>query len=246
MKLTFLGTSHGVCSSERHCQSILIETGESRYLIDAGAPVADILTRKNIPFESIKGVFITHMHGDHVGGLYQFLDLCSWYYKEASVDVYFPQTSGTKAFDDMMTAVLDIQYDRERVRLHTMKEGLVFQDDKIRIFANPTAHLKKQNRPSYGYLIEAEGKRIYISGDLQWPDAEDYPVFLNSEKTDALIIECAHFESEILFEKLKDCKAEKIIITHVFPVTKYPQFREVEEKFKISPLYPADNTEYYI
>lgn len=244
MKLTFLGTSHGVTAPDRYCQCMLLEIGENRYLIDAGAPVADILTRNNIPFDSIKGVFITHMHGDHAGGLYQFLDLCSWYYKTASVDVYLPEEAGVAAFDAMMSTILNIQYDKERVRLHTMQEGLVFDDGILRVSAFPTEHLQGQNRPSYGYLIEANGKRLYISGDLKYPDAADYPAFLNQEETDLLVIECAHFPAEVLFQKIKDCKAKQIAITHVFPVSKYEEFPTLEQQYDLYPVYPSDGSTY--
>lgn len=43
MKITFLGTGHGVPSPDRHCSATLVEVGGKRYLIDAGAPVVDIM-----------------------------------------------------------------------------------------------------------------------------------------------------------------------------------------------------------
>ena len=43
MKITFLGTSHGVPAKDRFCSSIMLESGGSFYFIDAGAPVMDLL-----------------------------------------------------------------------------------------------------------------------------------------------------------------------------------------------------------
>lgn len=50
MKITFLGMSHGVSSSDRFCSCTMIEIGKTIYVIDAGASVTDCLLRygKNI------------------------------------------------------------------------------------------------------------------------------------------------------------------------------------------------------
>ena len=87
MKLTFLGTSHGVPEGDRFCSSLLLEVGENAYLIDGGAPVADILIRKNYDFEKIKGIFTSHAHSDHTFGMLQFLSLCNWRYKNVNMEM---------------------------------------------------------------------------------------------------------------------------------------------------------------
>ena len=45
MKITFLGTSHGVPAKDRFCSGYMIEAGDATYLVDAGAPVADLVLR---------------------------------------------------------------------------------------------------------------------------------------------------------------------------------------------------------
>ena len=69
MRIVFLGSSHGVPEPNRKCSSTLIEVGDKRYFIDMGMQsVCELITR-NIPIESVKSIFITHMHGDHTGGM---------------------------------------------------------------------------------------------------------------------------------------------------------------------------------
>ena len=53
MDLHFLGTSHGVPSADRYCQSILAQTAQGGILIDAGAPVMDLLLRMDYPLTSL-------------------------------------------------------------------------------------------------------------------------------------------------------------------------------------------------
>ena len=59
MKIRFLGTSFGAPAVGRHQQSILLETESGNaYLVDAGAPVLDILVntgydlKKSKPYSS--------------------------------------------------------------------------------------------------------------------------------------------------------------------------------------------------
>ena len=75
MKITFIGSSHGVPEPNRKCTCIMIEVGANVYFIDMGAPAIDELRTRGISIDAVKGVFITHMHGDHTDGLIQFIDL---------------------------------------------------------------------------------------------------------------------------------------------------------------------------
>jgi len=59
----------------------MLEIKGRYYFIDMGTPVIDHLVTAGIPIDAVKGVFITHMHGDHTNGLIHFVDLISWYFK---------------------------------------------------------------------------------------------------------------------------------------------------------------------
>ena len=98
MKITFLGTSHGVPGADRYCSSALVECGDNAYLIDGGAPVADLLIRYGVPYEKLKAVFTTHIHSDHTIGLLHLMSLSSWKFKESSYDLYLTEQAGIEAF----------------------------------------------------------------------------------------------------------------------------------------------------
>jgi len=68
MKITFLGTSCGVPQKDRYCSATLVESGGRAYLVDAGAPVTELMRERGMTPCDLSAVFITHMHGDHVGG----------------------------------------------------------------------------------------------------------------------------------------------------------------------------------
>ena len=97
MQITFLGASHGVPEANRRCSCTLIETNGRYYFIDMGVNAIDALRTRGIEVEDVKGIFITHMHGDHTNGLISFVDLISWYFKTADPEICLPNLEGVEA-----------------------------------------------------------------------------------------------------------------------------------------------------
>lgn len=248
MKITFLGTSHGVPDKGRFCQSILIESGGAAYLVDAGAPVIDLLIRKDFDLTKLKTVFITHMHGDHIDGLLSLVDLCSWYFKDTDFDIYLTEKEGIQCFENMLNMIFKnaFKFPKKRLRFKLMQNDFVYDDGNIKVTPVPTGHLSKQNRPAFGYIIEGEGKKVYITGDLNG-EMIDYSDIVNREKIDAFVIECAHFTAERLIEKMKRCVAKRVMIIHGYRpeiVNVFAEFKDTKPKFEL--LYPSDGDEYII
>lgn len=214
MKLTFLGTSHGVPMTTRFCTSTLLTVDGAAYLIDAGAPVADLLIRRGVPFSAIKAVFCTHMHTDHMGGLPGLLSLSNWRFKDADFDIYLSETEGIRTMRDFV-ACGDKAFDDARLRFHLIEAGPFYKDEHIAVTALPTRHMGL-GFPSYGFCIEAEGKRIIITGDLQGPAALDFPAFAKENASDLIVTEMAHFDAATAFGHLALCPTRQVLFHHVY------------------------------
>lgn len=189
MKITFLGTSHGVPEPHRKCSSTLIEVNGSYYIIDMGAQAIEQLINRRIKIESVKCIFITHMHGDHTDGLISFTDLCSWYYKKAQPHFFFP--GDVEKTKNAINVWLECNgHSMREFEFSPVEEGAVFEDENIKVTAFKTAHIEN----SYAFLVEAEGKRVLFSGDLchKGPE-EDFPVSVLQEELHLAVCECAHF-----------------------------------------------------
>lgn len=235
MKITFIGTSHGVPEVNRYCQSILIETREKSFLVDAGAPVIEYLIREGYSLEQLNAVFISHMHSDHVAGLPHLLGLATWYFKGMKFDTYLPDQSG---MDYLCHAVTAKPFPNDRVRLRLEEQGTFYRENGLQVTAFTTGHLEEP-RKSYGFLLEAEGKRIYISGDLNH-EKIDYPEFLDEEEVDVFIVECAHFPAKKLLAKLKTCNAKNVMPVHVFPSEQYEVLQEGAKDMPFTMICPND------
>src|SRR5205085_8291947 len=68
IKVTLLGTGTPVPAMNRFGPSILIEAGGQEFLFDAGRGAMQRLAQLKVRWQDVRGVFLTHLHSDHVVG----------------------------------------------------------------------------------------------------------------------------------------------------------------------------------
>lgn len=225
MKITFLGSGHGVPAPDRHCSATLLTVGGKRYLIDAGAPVVDIMRARGIPVDGLTAVFVTHRHSDHTFGLPMLVNITTWFYKSANYDIFLPEQICIDAIHMMIKASLDGSAD-DRVRMHVFGAGKVCSDDTVTVRAIPTNHMNGVH-PSYAFVIDADGegagedrgKRVVFTGDMHQSDAADFPEIIMTEPSTMLVSELVHFKPEVIMPRFETCRARQIIVNHYFDQT---------------------------
>ncbi len=221
MKLTFLGTSHGVPSESRYCSSVLLERNGRQYLLDAGAPVIDLLLRQHIPLTDLKAVFLTHMHGDHCAGLFSLVDLSNWYFTDMNYTVFLPEASGEELLRQYLRVTAHSEL-RAGISLAPVHPGLCYEEAGLRISAIPVDHAVGFS--CFAYCIEADGKTVLLTGDMR-ADLGDFPVL--SSPPDLLVTEMAHCSAEDLHDRILACAPKKVVLTHVFPLSKIQQMEKI-------------------
>ena len=213
MKITFLGTSHGKPEKNRFCTSTVITVAGKHYIIDAGAPIMDLLQRYEFAFEDIAGIFITHTHLDHIAGLPLFTQAMNspLRYFDISIPAFIPEA---ERCHEMFRFIYGAPEFKGRVHYQVYEEGRIFEDEHVRITSIRTQH----NECSYAFVIEAEGKRVVFTGDLR-KDLSDYPaVILESEKPlDLVVMEAAHqlYDQDYVGNVLKNSRTQRMLIHHV-------------------------------
>lgn len=244
MKFRFLGTSHGIAEKDRFTSSILIETGSKSYVIDAGAPIMKLLLEADVDFRSIGGIFITHSHCDHFLGLVEFINQIECFREFSGVKIKvrgpenFPFDNmrrflfgdeseyGTSEFIPPKTGGSRKGKDGEghRILFERYCEGVIHNDGIMKITAIKTEHCPD----SHAFLIECEGKRVLITGDLR-TDLSDMPSIAFSQHLDLVITEAAHplWSEARITDIARNIRSPKIAITHVCP------FRNTEESISV-------------
>lgn len=223
MKITFLGTSHGITEKNQFCSSALISTGGKHYLVDAGAPVLTLLKNHDIPLTDVAGVFITHSHHDHYLGLVTLTQQINEFHQfsDVSFPVFVPDTEdyrrmfdflfGSPAFHGRLEYVvyggLTDPFDDRARRV----SAVIFDDGNLKVTAIPVDHYQN----AHAFLLEAEGKRVVFTGDLL-ADMPDYPKIITETETDLVVTEGAHtrLNKPEVMELLKSSRTGKLIISH--------------------------------
>ncbi|RAU45701.1 MULTISPECIES: ribonuclease Z [unclassified Pseudomonas] len=105
MDLLFLGTSAGVPTRVRNVSgtAVIESTGKNWCLVDCGEATQHRLLRTSLSLNSLRGIFITHVHGDHCFGLHGLLTTASMSGRTEALDVVLPQ-----ALHDWVRQGLDV------------------------------------------------------------------------------------------------------------------------------------------
>lgn len=213
MKITFLGTSDGIPRPGHFCTSTMIEVGENVYIVDAGAPVINLLLDRGLHPNQVKAFFNTHGHTDHLDGLMQLITLCGWAYKDAAFDLCVPEARITDGFAAYMETVTGTPLPTDRLRPRVFEAGEIFDDGVLKVTAFRTYHCEP--RPSYAFLLEAEGKKVVISGDLsQFLHKNDIPAPVFEDSIDLFVCEMAHLGEEHILPYLEKCRAKRVMFNH--------------------------------
>lgn len=214
MKLHFLGTAPGKPMKDRFCVSTMLECGGKYYLFDSGAPVTDIFARQELELNKIAAVCITHSHGDHSYGLPLLASFCSYGVEGAKWELYMPEKDSLDALRTFIR-VCDVPVHEEKIGMHVIAAGEIFRDENVAVTAVPTRH-RGDGKPSFAFVIDGEGKRVIITGDLKPGTAEDFPQIAKEEPSAAIVCEMGHFPPAVIFPHMEACPTKHFFYHHVY------------------------------
>lgn len=217
MKITFLGTADVRPRSDANCSSTMLEIGDAIYLIDAGAPVNELLLQRGKNPEHIKGIFVTHGHCDHFEGVIPLLSRCYHIYPKASMEIVFPNEMQAEALQRCCEAFYHgkaFPADRLRFVIPRERETAVMYDDGV-LKATYIPVSPNEGTPHFSILIEAEGKALLFTGDLsEGLRDDDFPRVAFERPLDLIVCEYAHVLSQHLDPCIEKCLAKHICFNH--------------------------------
>jgi ribonuclease Z len=138
--VVFLGTGAAVPVPSRGTTSQFLDIHSHTYLIDAGEGVQLALRENNRRFQKLRGVFISHMHGDHVLGLPGLLSTMSLLGRKEPLDVWGPpgleewMSATWKAIEAHMTFDIRVKH------WSNSEPHILVETEKYRLTSIPVKH----------------------------------------------------------------------------------------------------------
>jgi len=154
--LTILGSGSALPTTKRFPTAHLLNVNERFFLIDCGEGTQIQLRRYKLGFAKINRIFISHIHGDHVFGLFGLLSSFQLLGRKNELHIHGPGE---------LNEVIQF-YQRYfgteqsfRIRVHSLgytRKMLIFEDDRLEVYSFPLKH----RVPTCGYLfVEKEGDK---------------------------------------------------------------------------------------
>jgi ribonuclease Z len=168
MYAVLLGTGFPRPDNEHAGPSTAIVIGEKVFLVDAGRGVTMRLAAANLAPKNIRAVFLTHLHSDHIDGLPDVFHTTWQFGRTSAFELYGP--AGTQDLVDgiMKFYAADIHIRRDlteklpaegaKINLHIVREGVVYQDEDVRVTAFLVDHAPVE--PAFGYRFDQIEKNV--------------------------------------------------------------------------------------
>jgi ribonuclease BN (tRNA processing enzyme) len=151
----------------------VIVSNNVAYVIDCGDGVARQLSFANVPFNTLRHIFITHQHSDHNADYGNLIWLAWTAGLSTRVDTWGPPPLDkmTRLFFEMNAYDIKARISNEGrvpivplVHVHEIREnGAVMSDDNVKVTAALVDHPPVV--PAFAYRFDARDRSIVISGD---------------------------------------------------------------------------------
>ncbi len=216
----FLGSGDAFGSGGRFQTCIFIESDDTRLLLDCGASALIAMKQFGVSLLDIDSILITHLHGDHFGGI-PFFILDSQLISRRSEPLLI---AGPPGLEERISNAMENNFPgSSKVR---QKFKIIFKElpetvpTRLGVLkVTPFRAVHESGSPSYALRVELSGKTIVYSGDTEWTDSLIKAV----DGADLFICEAYYYNKKMknhlnyqtLIDHRSDLNCKRIIATHM-------------------------------
>jgi ribonuclease BN (tRNA processing enzyme) len=222
MRLTIVGSGDAFGSGGRFNTCFLLETAKGVLLVDFGASSLVALKARDIDSDRIDGILLSHLHGDHFGGL-PFLLLDAQFLARRERPLLIAGPPGTHArLDQLLEVFFPLStLNKWRFSWKVMEIEVGSATEVLGHSVSTAEVVHFSGAPSTALRI-CDGEKVFAySGDTEWVETL-VPI---ADGADLFIIECynysghpsGHLTWQILKPRLKELRARRIMLTHMSP-----------------------------
>lgn len=147
--VTILGSSSAKPTIGRHHSSQVVNLCEQQYLVDAGEGCQQQMFRAGINPLRFRAIFLSHLHGDHIYGLFPLLSTLGLYGRKTVLTIYAPKPFGEMLAHHLKYFDANLSYPVEWVEVDCRKHQIIFENRTLEVWSVPLRH----RVPCSGYLF---------------------------------------------------------------------------------------------
>jgi ribonuclease Z len=157
-ELTILGSGSALPTSRRYPTAQALNVLERFFLIDCGEGTQLQLRNARVKLGKLNTIFISHLHGDHVFGLFGLLSSFNLLGRQSGLTIYGPPD-----LEEMLTFFRkhfaeELQYSLSFIPLNSRSFYQVYDDSATEVFTFPLKH----RIPTWGYLFREKPREPNI------------------------------------------------------------------------------------
>ena len=222
MRLTVLGSGDAFGAGGRLQAAFHFSDGASQILLDCGVTSMIGLHRAGLASNDVSAIYLSHLHGDHFGGLPWWL-LDAQHVSRRTTPLLIAGPPGTEA---RFVAAAEALYPgstkvprRFDLRFSEYTIGSPQQIGPATVTAREVRH--PSGAPSCALRLTFAGKEIGYSGDTEWVDA----LVPTAAGADLFLCECYaygkpvpyHLDWDTIDAHLPELTARQVLLTHMNP-----------------------------
>ena len=214
----FVGSGDAFGSGGRFQACISLRCTQGHVLVDCGASSLIALKRLGLDASTIDAVVISHLHGDHFGGI-PFLVLDQQFARRERALLI----AGPPGLRERVIRIMEALFPgsaevhrRFELRLIELPEHTPTLIGPVQVTAIPVVHAS--GSPAYALRLLADGKIVAYSGDTEWTDS----LFEVAAGADLFVCEAYTFDKPIKYhlsyaaleERRERLGCRRLILTH--------------------------------
>lgn len=156
-----MGTASAMPVIDRYQSAHVLEVHGRLFLIDCGEAVQRQMIRYKVPLAKLDTIFISHIHGDHLFGLFTLLSTLGLSCKVTPVVIYGPSNLCPllKSFMSFYGKGIGITVDFHSLSVKTPE--VIYSTKSLEVLAFPLNHKIE----TYGYMIREKLPQLNIRKD---------------------------------------------------------------------------------
>ncbi len=158
IKVTVLGRASAKPTINSHPSAQVVNVNEQYYLVDAGEGVQQQMFRCGINPLKLRAVFISHLHGDHVFGLFPLLSTLGFCGRQMPLKIFAPRPFGEILEYHLRYFDSYISYEVEWVEVDTTRHQMIFESKTLEVWSIPLRH----RVPCSGYHFKEKRPELNV------------------------------------------------------------------------------------